>query len=100
VSHVTVSREVGGGARQKVSHVTVSVGLEGGGRAEMSHVTVSGVWRDAATHFFSAPMHSVKDLGTRTRSLLQGMCSLVGWPDMVLQHMQRVVSQHMQRMVL
>jgi hypothetical protein len=50
--------------------------------------------------FFSALIHSVKDLGTTTRSLLQDMCSSVCLPDMVLQHMQRVVSQHMQRMVL
>ena len=53
-----------------------------------THVTASVVWMDAATLFVAALTHSFKDLGTRTRSLLQDMGSSVGLPDMVLQHMQ------------
>jgi len=59
-------------------------------------VTCYSFWglQDAATHFFSALMHSFKDPAARTRSLLQDMRSSVGLCDMVLQHMQCMVSQH------
>ena len=55
----------------------------------VSHVTVFVNMMHAATLFFSALIHSFKNLATRTRSLLQDMRYR---PVMVLQHMQRLSS--------